>query len=297
MIDDAYGRRFFSMYDPDPKAHGVQEITKIEDLEKKNKNKFGIFWTVNEIERGKPRKKEFLKKINAIAFEVDTGTKDEQIKRIADHLYPSLIVETKRGYHSYFFVNDFEPDPDEYRNFILDRVAHFYNADINAADATRILRVPTFYHWKDSEDPFLIRVEHLNENTIYSKRQLQKYFPLKPKKEIEVRKNFESELKFQKDDNLFLRIYNRNQGDLLQKLSGTEATGMEKITFKRNSNGNHAILINNKSTSCWIDQKGTIGSTDGGGPTVWQWVNWYHKDHKKTHSLLKKYLPELFYED
>lgn len=296
MITDDYGRRFFTMYDPDPKAHGLQESLDIHELQQKNENKFGAFWTVNKIRAGLPRKKENIEKINALAFEIDEGTKENQINQIKKNLTPSMVIETKRGFHNYFFVADFEPDADMYRDFLLERVIHFYNADKNAADATRILRVPAFFHWKDEADPFMVRCVHLSESTVYTKKQLEQYFPKKENKKIKELNSFKSELSFQGDTDLFNRIYQAHQGQLLERLSGTEAIGMESISFIRTSAGNFNILVNNKSTGCWIDKNNLIGSTDGGGPTVWQWVNWYHKDHKKTFTLLKQYLPELFSE-
>lgn len=296
MIFDNYGRRFFAMYDPEPKKHGLSEITELDQLVEKNKKHFGIFWTVNKIREGLPRKKENLEKINAIAFEVDSGTKDQQLEQIKRNLTPTLVIETRRGFHSYFYVNDFEPDADKYRAFLLDRVIPFYGADSNAADATRILRVPTFFHWKELENPFMVRVHHINEEISYTKKQLEAFFPLKEKKEIAQRAQLKAELSFQKDTSLFDRIFFADQGDLLKRLSGTEAVGSESISIVSQKNGKSHILVNGKSTNTWIDANKRIGSSDGGGPTVWQWVNWYHKDHRKTFTLLKKYLPELFNE-
>lgn len=294
MITDFYGRRFFTMFDPDSKKFGLQECFDANDLQRKNEDKFGVFWTVNKIKQGMPRKKENLEQINAIAFEIDEGSKESQLEKIRSNLTPSMVIETKRGFHSYFFVSDFEPDADTYRDFLLERVIHFYNADKNAADATRILRVPTFMHWKDENDPFMVRCIHLTENKVYRKKQLEKYFPKKETKVIKELNSFKNELSFQSDTDLFNKIYQANQGQLLQKLSGTEAIGMEQIEFKNNRNGTYQIIVNKKSTASWIDSNFKIGSTGGGSPTVWQWVNWYHKDHKKTYLLLKKYLPELF---
>ena len=239
MIDEIFGRRFFAMYDADPKAHSLIEITDVHDLDKKNQDGFGIFWTVNKIKAGLPRKKENLEKILAIAFEIDSDSKDQQAKKIKSTITPSMIIETKRGYHNYFFIEDFEPDADAYIEFILDRIAPYYNADKNAADATRILRVPGFYHWKDKDDPFVVRCAKIDERMIYKKSQLEKFFPIVSSKEVEKRNNFKNELKFQKDSDLFLKIWQSHQGTILKKLSQTEAVGMERIDFKNNRNGSY----------------------------------------------------------
>lgn len=293
IYKDELGRRYYAMNDVDPKSSGLIEISDPSQMYEYNEKKYGIFWTVNKIKDGLPRRKENIEKIMSIAFEIDKGSKEVQIQALKKGLEPSLIIETKRGHHVYFFVDDFEPDADYYRDFLLDRIIPFYNADHKAADATRILRVPTFMHWKDIDDPFLIKTINLNTDLIYCKKVLMRRYPIINEREKNLRDDFSKELKFQKDNDLFMRIWSSNQATLLKKLSGTEAVGMERIDFRRTQGGNYNIIINGKSTSCWIDSNGKIGSSDRGGPTVWQWVNWYHKDHKTTYNLIKKYLPEV----
>ena len=147
-----------------------------------NKEGFGIFFTPNDFE-GK-RKIENLKQINYYIADIDEGGKEKiwcDVKKLL--LKPSVIVETKRGYHLYWKVKDGSLDNyEKIENCIIKKL----NADTGAKDCSRLLRCPSFYHMKDPENPFLIKIIEENDN-IYKENELYLYFKGHEKKYRPIR--------------------------------------------------------------------------------------------------------------
>jgi len=263
-----------------------------------NNQGWGIFWTVNNF-NGR-RLKENLVQIRAWAVDMDTGTKDEMLKKLKAGLIPSYLVETKRGFQSYFFSKDATV---ERHAIIMNRLVQFYGADPRAKDLSRLLRVPGFYHLKDPSNPFLI-AERFRCNARYSEFQMFGFYPPHPS---EVRGE---KIKHQcnkadlmrsgiilpgRTSNTFWeRVWNMNCEEALGRLSGSLAVKGEVYTFKRNPSGTKNIFVNGKSTSCWIDVSGRIGSMDGGGPTIFQWLKWYGHDNKTAVCIMKDFFSELW---
>jgi len=278
-------RSWFAIHDSSPGGAIPTDMAGALEL---NNSKHGIFWTVNEFHNA-TRKIENLKTILSWAVDIDDGTKEEQQALIKKHLRPSLVVETKRGYQVYYDAQDAKPE--NYKKIVENLIFHL-NGDKRAKDIARIMRVPFYLHWKNPDDPYFV-THHEPTGMKYTEEEMLKYFPgeiiIRSNEKVELKK----ELSFQKDSTLFEKIWSLDCKVALEKLSGTAAVGMETFDFKRTGRGFN-LIINGKATSCWIDASGRIGSSDGGGPTIWQWVNWYHRDHKKTYSHLKQIMPEMF---
>jgi hypothetical protein len=282
---------------PEVKNKNPKIIKTIDEAFEWNAKKWGIFWTVNSF-HGEARTKEEVKKILAWAVDIDPENgeeKPELLARIEAGPKPTSVIESGRGYHVYFDADD-SAKPENYTP-IVNEMVRFYGGDKKAKDPARLLRPPGFLHWKDPENPKPVRLlkEYFFTDHKFSEKEMRVLFP--EPKAPDVRKE-KQELKkilnFQKDSGLFERIYSMNCKDGLERLSGHPAVGMETFTFHRTSGGNFNIIVNGKGTSCWIDQHGRIGSADGGGPTLWQYINWYHKDHKKTYQFFKEVFPEVF---
>ncbi len=237
-----------------------------------NDRKYGIFFTVQGF--NKHRKKENLTKINAWAIDLDLGTKEDQKKRIqASPIAPSCIIESKNGYHVYWEAKDATE-----ANFgrLMAGLVSFFNADKNAKDLCRILRVPCFYHWKDIEDPFLVK-EVYRLKRVYSENEMLRAFAVEEKVKPLIKP---------------LKKYDFNLDEVdcrkgLEILSGTTIVNGDVYTFKEHSTGTQ-IWVNDKTTACWIDKNGKIGSHDKGGPTLVQWLQWYHHfSYKEAVEILK----------
>ncbi len=260
----------------------------LENAKRANLDRMGVFWTVNSF-RG-PRKIDNLERINSWAVDLDEGTKEEQRVKIKAGLVPSLVVETKRGYQVYFKAKNARPE--HWNSIVLDRLVPFYGADPRARDLARIMRLPGFLHWKDPNDPFLV-TEVFRYPVSYTEQQMASFYRDESKEvRTEFKKKLQSEFKSESED-LWEAIWRMDCMEGLEQLSGDPAVGSEIYTFSRNANGNHNILVNGKGTSCWIDRDGRIGSLDKGGPTLWQWINWFHKSNKKTAEEMKRIFPWL----
>lgn len=275
--------QLFKMHETNPKGMFPIEYS---EAKKENESGHGIFWSVNSFNGA--RRIENLVRINAWAVDIDSGTKEEMLVKIKTGLTPTKVVETKRGFHCYFKAMDAQAK--HWNSIVLDRLVPFYGADKNARDLARVLRVPGFYHMKDPANPFLIR-SVFESRAQYTETDMAYFYPDKQK---EKRDAFKKEMKeFDKSGNIWEEIWRMDCMDALTRLSGHEAIGCETISFKRNSKGTHQILVNGKSTSCWIDEEMRIGSYQNGGPTVLQFVDWYHKNKTKSVGYLKSAFPEL----
>jgi len=214
-----------------------------------------------------------LQRFAKFFVDIDNCEKAQAMEKIKSGLPPSLVIETKRGFHVYWTIED-PPKVSSssiqlYKNIIRDKLNPFYGGDANAVDAARVLRAPGFYHRKDPSNPFLIKIKQQNPNAIYtfeeiyfsySNKNKKKYFPKKKGFEKTLSGNCEQEL---------------------LEISGTPEVNFDVFEFKNNSNGTKQIFVNGKTSACWIDKNGLIGSRDGGGPTTTQWLKWYQRKNGK----------------
>lgn len=277
-----------------PEGGGQALECHVLEAPKKNQEGYGIFWTVQEFEG--PRRIENIRQVNGFAIDIDTDTKEEQLKKIRKGLYPTWIIESKRGFHVYWLFEEpiqvvfSEELKQRYQHTMNNRLVPYYGADNNAKDLARILRAPHFLHLKDPKDPFMIKV--LAENPArYTWDKVDSFYPdAKAETEVKKQRKEVSKLKLKGGTDVFDRIWKMNQKEGLELLSGTEAVRGDVFEFKRNSAGTQQIIVNGKSTSCWIDSEGKIGSHDKGGPTIWQWLYWYSHDHKQVYKEVKKYV-------
>jgi len=261
---------------------------------------FGIFMTVNEFNG--PRRKECLKTIRAWAVDMDEGTKVEQHAKLQrSPLVPTYIVETKRGYQAYWGAKDGRAD--HWNAIVLERLVPFFGADKNARDLCRILRVPSFLHLKDPNDPFLVR-EVWKQPVLYSERQIAEAFEWVPDRVAqrafheEQRRAAEAEMRAQSKpstitESFWDAVYALDCEDVLGRLSGHWAVGGERYKFVRTSRGRLNIYVDGKSSPCFIDEQKRIGSPSGGGPTVAQWLRWFKHDWKTVVAVLKEVCPRL----
>ena len=113
-----------------------------EELVALNNSGAGIFVTVNETDL-KGRKKENITRVRAIWQEDDDGYSG------GFPLQPSIVVETSPGrFHRYWFFTAHPPMPIEMFDGFMARMIQSYGSDEGAADLTRVMRLPGFFHNK-----------------------------------------------------------------------------------------------------------------------------------------------------
>jgi hypothetical protein len=260
-------RPLFVLHDSDPTSSGMLPIPR-EKAAEWNKRGYGVHWAVNEYKD--LRREENVTKINSWFYEVDDLPKSHQLLLIESGLYPSMVVESKNSYHVYFFANN--ATKESFRE-IQARLVYHYGSDDKLIHPACTLRAPGFNHMKDPTDPFPVEVVWYKPEINYTSDAMLYFFSEVPKKEepqLRIRDTIRTE-----DLNYFDKLYNLNHVEALRAFSGTSWVNGEVYTFKSNRNGKYNIVVNNKGTSCFVDQHGRIGAR-GGGPTIYQWLRWYN---------------------
>jgi hypothetical protein len=274
------------------KGQGALLVANHDEAVEWNREGWGIFQTVNDFSG--PRRIQNLTRINAWALDMDAGTKAEQLARIKrGPLLPSQIVETKRGFQVYFRAKDAQPQ--HWNSIVLDRMVPFYGADSNARDLARILRVPDFYHLKDPSTPFLVRTV-FQQNVAYTEQQVASRFEDIGTKVRAQKQQAEAKRVYRDPtagESLWDAIYNLDCEEVLSRLSGHPAVGGEQYTFRRTGNGNLNLLVDGKTSSCWIDANKRIGSLSRGGPSATQWLRWFNVEYRDIADIMKRLFPQL----
>jgi len=283
----------YALHDSDKANHkGTTPINR-NDAKAWNERGFGIFHTVQSF-KSNERKVENLIGINAWAIDIDEGTKEEQMQKIKTGLKPTMVVETRNGFHVYWACDDkdFEISKRYYSAIVANRLVPYYNGDKRAKDLCRLLRVPGFYHMKDPANPFLIEKKEFNPIKYTSQDMLDYY------KDLEAPKEYKRQSKALISENIegkafFDRLYAFDQQEALSRFSGHDLVNGEIFTFKPSAKGKRNIFVNGKGTSTFICSENRIGSMDGGGPTIFQWLKYYGNDSKVCINEIKKLIPEV----
>lgn len=280
--------KLFAYHDSDESLqtkHGMFETTKTKAI-KLNAEGYGIFRCVNEFS-GK-RQKSTLTQINAWFVELDSLSKPLQLGMIEGGLIPSMIIESKRGFHVYF--NAINATPENWGE-IMKRILYYYQGDSNAKDVTRVLRAPGYYHMKDPADPFeVVQVWH-KPQVAYSEKVMRYFFPEVPEKPPAV---WTPRVLKVSGGTFWQRLYDFDCEEGLRRFSGKYFVNHEIYDFTRKTNGNLNLMVNGKSTSVFLDKHKRIGSGDKGGPTLWQWLKWFGHSNATIRSILESEVPEVF---
>ncbi len=140
----------------------------IEELVKLNRKGAGIFVAIN-LTDGRGRKKENIKKVRAIAVDLD-GAPLDAVQACA--LEPHIIVETSEGrYHAYWRTKDVKLN--EFEDFQRGLAARF-DGDPSVALLTHVARIPGFSHNK--AQPFSTRIIAHHDGPAYTRTELAREF-------------------------------------------------------------------------------------------------------------------------
>ena len=255
-------------------------------------SKTGIFTNVNLFPGGL-RRKHLIQEVQY--WIVDIDNKEDWIveKILSAPLPPNFIVETRNGFHLWFRAES--GNPETYSSVIEDHLLAYYPGDHNAKDLSRIMRVPGFYHHKS--DPFPVGIEVISDLNAYREEEIINAYPSsqevraeKEAREAKIVKKLQRNMRVEYGDDLFEKIYNLDCYVALSKLSGSKYVFGETYTFKRNSNGNKNIYVNERGTSTFLDRSNRIGSLSRGGPTIIQWLTWMGHSKRAALAIVKEYL-------
>jgi len=276
---DLKARPLFMLHDQHSDVSGARPCTP-DEAALWNKRGYGIHWVINDFEG--ERLQDNCKKINAWFFEIDDQPKYYKLALIEKGLIPTLIVETKHSYHTYSFTKNASRDSFE---DVQKRLIHFYKSDTKIKDPLRLMRAPGFKHLKDPASPFDCSIVWHRPEISYTTR-VMKYFY---KAEEEEQKSVSLAPLTKDESDFFELLYNMDHKAVLERFSGTHWVGGETYRFKELRSGKVNILVNCKTTHCFIDEAGRIGAC-GGGPTIWQWLKWFNHDGKSIRRAIKEVL-------
>jgi hypothetical protein len=127
----------------------------------------GIFVTINETDL-KGRKTENIISVRGCFVDDDNGP----LPPLA--LKPTMIVESKGGDHGYWCVSPDQP-LNEFTN-VQEGLIFRLKTDPAVKDLARVMRLPGFYHRKDPNNPFLVKIKELNP-VHYTFDQIRKVYP------------------------------------------------------------------------------------------------------------------------
>lgn len=172
--------------------------TDIHELWTLNEAGYGVFFSVNKFKNG-VRRVDQLEKIRYWFVDLDGSAKERQMEEIQScPLIPTMIVETKHGYHVYWAV---EGDCTLEQFTEIEKRLWYYFKEVGAdkacKDVTRLLRAPLYYHMKDPAHPFKIQciqryeIEYTVEDMLESFKPIPEYKPKYERREYTVDENLE----------------------------------------------------------------------------------------------------------
>ena len=170
----------------DSKPNGMMPVQK-EKAHKLNMEGYGIFFAIQKM-KSEERKIQNLDSIRCIAIDIDNKDQsklDIMEKVTKSPLIPTMVVESKNGYHVYWilkkesWVKALNPEETaiNYRNFLKERFVPLFGADKQACDVSRVLRMPGFYHIKNPMDPFLVNTL-IQTNKTFLMSDIKTAFPV-----------------------------------------------------------------------------------------------------------------------
>jgi hypothetical protein len=267
---------------------GMQKATPEQAL-RMNEKGYGVFWTVNEFDGD--RTADRLVRINSWYVEIDDMPKSEQIGLITQSpLTPSLVIESKNGFHIYWNAKDAKLQ--NYRS-VLKKLRSYFLADERAQDIARVLRAPGYNHMKDPTDPFKCEVVWQYESQ-YNEALINYLFPDVDEETQHGKPTQAQQAMAVQGDDFWTRVYSLDCEFALHRLSGQKYVNGEVYTFAPTSRGFLNVLVDGKPSSVFIDDKKRIGSSSKGGPSIFQWLKWFGHSNREVYAIIKEVFPEVF---
>lgn len=297
----------YPIYAIQEKNPNKKHITRIVITEAKELNEkgYGIFWSINMLNEAEKRQVANLDNVlcryNFIDLDSDNKNLD-WIKILESPLVPSMVIETRSGFHVYWKNKDLGKDVAQFRE-IQKRLIEFFESDPMCKDALRLLRVPSFKQWKHchkGEDPFVVERIFKTEIAYDTEDFLSTFFPSKDQVKVNVVSDRDSFLRHRDStskrwDISWETLINMDQKELLIRLSGKSYVNGENYTFLKNSNGTEQIVVNGISTSCFIRGNEIVADT-GYGNNIYNWLRWgeYNNSDREIIEILRDVVPEMF---
>ena len=140
-------------------------------LQAYNQQGYGIFMTVNAMNPTGPRTLDNVAYIRAHVVDLDDiiSAQDSYNRAVRSNMPPHFAVQSSQGkFHLYWLVEPYKDN--DFYSLQQRKLAQLYNSDPNVIDATRILRVPGFYHNK--REPQLVTCWGIHNAPRYTAQQI-----------------------------------------------------------------------------------------------------------------------------
>lgn len=141
-------------------------------LTEMNRKGAGVFVTVNRTD-GKGRTAENVRGLRALFADDDDGAIADPAGLVPA---PSLVVRSKRGHHVYWRLAS-EARTADFRE-AQKAIAHHLGTDTTVCDLPRVMRLPGFFHLKDSSDPFMVRLVLAEPSRMRAMSAMMAAFPV-----------------------------------------------------------------------------------------------------------------------
>lgn len=165
------------IYDRDKETQGRNINGPLEqvyqELTAYNQAYWGIFANVNQMD-GVGHKLENVSSIRAHFIDLDdiTTSNASYQKAVNCQIPPHFAVQSSPNkYHLYWLVDPYQGN--DFFTLQQKKLNQFFNADRNITDATRVLRVPGFYHCKN--EPQFISCWGIHNNPRYTSAQIAEF--------------------------------------------------------------------------------------------------------------------------
>ena len=226
---------------------------------------YEAYFTVNGFKDTPDNRRDQCTSINAFFVDIDGRKEAAELERIKELLMPTFIIETMRGYHIYWCLDEplyrEEMSPEDWAHTMIQweqieqNIVLALDADKVVKDVTRILRVPDSYYWKKTKDlwkdgvaaaPWKIKGIHKSIAARYSMESVHEVFPTVEEKvydeqAIPINEKMKKYAEAEKQD-FFNRVDTRYPIDerpsFLALISGKKGTLPEGIESR-----NEALLI------------------------------------------------------
>lgn len=105
------------------------------------------------------------------------GLKKQFISKHQSSLKDTMIIETKNGFHVYWViqggsVGNFVP--------IQKALARKFSSDPLITNLSRVMRIPGFYHMKNAESPYLVKVKQWGREKPFTQEEIVELLGLTP---------------------------------------------------------------------------------------------------------------------
>lgn len=140
-------------------------------LQAYNQQGYGIFMTVNAMNPTGPRTLENVAYTRAHVVDLDDiiSAQDSYNRAVQSGMPPHFAVQSSQGkFHLYWLVEPYKDN--DFYSLHQRKLVQLYNSDPNVIDATRILRVPGFYHNKST--PQLVTCWGIHNGPRYTTQQI-----------------------------------------------------------------------------------------------------------------------------